>query len=128
PVGSWIALEWLERSPHADFSAELGRGLALLHRTRATRWGWDRDGYIGRLPQSNRSHARWWEFWWEERLLPQIRLAGGRFETSSWLEDLPVALEEILAPAEPEGPCLLHGDLWSGNVMSSTAGPAIFDP
>jgi fructosamine-3-kinase len=37
-------------------------------------------------------------------------------------------LEELLHPAEADGPSLLHGDLWSGNVLATTSGPALVDP
>jgi fructosamine-3-kinase len=34
----------------------------------------------------------------------------------------------VLAPAEEDGPSLLHGDLWSGNVLSASSEPALIDP
>ncbi|HEX8242728.1 MAG TPA: fructosamine kinase family protein, partial [Longimicrobium sp.] len=34
----------------------------------------------------------------------------------------------LLAGAEGAGPSLLHGDLWSGNVLSAAGDPALIDP
>ncbi len=124
----WLILEWLDPVRGQTLSEELGRGLAALHRQQAAVWGWERDGFIGSLTQSNRRCSGWAEFWWKQRLLPQILLAEGYFQGKAWQEDLPAALDRVLAPAEEEGPSLLHGDLWSGNVMATVDGPAIFDP
>jgi fructosamine-3-kinase len=43
-------------------------------------------------------------------------------------EDLSHQLGDWLAPAEDDGPSLLHGDLWQGNVLGTAAGPALIDP
>lgn len=126
----WIAMEWLAVvSTSNDFAASLGAGLATLHRATAAEWGWELAGYIGPLPQSNRPTRSWPDFWWRERIEPQLLLAreaGYRLE-DGW-EDLRSALPSLLAPAEAEGPSLLHGDLWNGNALSLRDGPALIDP
>ncbi len=128
---AWIALEWLEPAPRAaGFGERLGRGLATLHRSTGT-WGWERDNFIGSLPQENTPAATWAEFWWTRRLEPQLRRARtlGRLpaQERDW-ERLRDALPRLLAPAEEDGPSLLHGDLWSGNYMATARGPALVDP
>src|SRR5690606_17587772 len=103
---SWILLEWMEEDRATEVDRRrLGEGLAMLHRRGAEGWGWHRDGFIGRLPQSNRPHRTWHEFWWCERLEPQIAMARGRSgigSTAEW-ERFRQALPELLAPAEDEG-------------------------
>jgi fructosamine-3-kinase len=129
---SWLALEWLEPAPRsAEFGARLGRGLAALHRHGGT-WGWEADNFIGSLPQENAPVAgSWADFWWARRLDPQLRRARalGRLpaDERGW-ERLRDALPRLLAPAEGDGPSLLHGDLWSGNAIPTTRGPALVDP
>ncbi len=129
---AWIALEWLESGPPTStFSQRLGRGLAEIHRSMGPAWGWDTDGFIGRLPQLNGGRDQTWaEFWRHQRLEPQLRLARSRqlarFD-EQW-QALFRALPSLLEPAEDEGPSLLHGDLWNGNVMSVGEGPALIDP
>lgn len=119
----WLLLEWLEPAPRgADFGERLGRGLAGLHRsTRGEGWGGDEDGFIGPLPQSNAAAADWASFWRERRLEPQLRRArdAGQLPGSmgEW-DRLFARLPELLAPAEEDGSSLLHGDLWSGNVLA----------
>jgi fructosamine-3-kinase len=130
---AWLALEWLEPSRRApDFAERLGRGLAALHRAgRDDGWGWMEDNFIGPLPQENAPAASWAEFWRTRRLEPQLALArrAGRMpgKAAEW-DRLMDRLPELLAPAEADGPSLLHGDLWGGNVLAAPGGPALIDP
>ena len=129
---AWLALEWLEavRRP-ADFGERLGRGLAAIHQAPQEHWGLDEDGFIGPLPQSNRPLTSWAEFWWSQRLEPQLaasRSGGGIGAPGDW-DRLAASLPTLLATGEADGPSLLHGDLWGGNVLSAAPGdPALIDP
>lgn len=72
----WILLEWLEPGPPTPALWErLDQGLATLYRTRADRYGWPADNYIGSLPQANGWLDDWAEFWQARRLEPQLRPA-----------------------------------------------------
>lgn len=130
---AWLALEWLEPGRRApDFAERLGRGLAAIHRTgQGDGWGWMEDNFIGPLPQANAPAGSWAEFWRARRLEPQLALArrGGRLpgKEAEW-ERLLDRLPELLDPAEADGPSLLHGDLWNGNVLAAAGGPALIDP
>lgn len=131
PTGSWIALEWLDAAPPtASAWSALGSGLAAVHKVAGAGWGWERDGYIGPLEQSNSPCPTWSEFWAESRILPQLDRALDRASVGSpaeW-ERLLAAVPDIVGPAESDGPSLLHGDLWSGNVLMTPHGPALIDP
>lgn len=130
----FLALEFFGNaaaSPTA-FGGELGKQLARLHMTsRAPAYGGDPDNYIGRLPQANPSCASWPAFYRDHRLAPQIALAkrgrklGARLERqlSRLLEEVPRLLGDYEAV-----PCQLHGDLWSGNLLSTSKGPVLIDP
>jgi protein-ribulosamine 3-kinase len=111
---SWLALEWLEtKSAWEDADWEgLGLGLAELHRSVGRSWG----------------TPGWAEFWWARRIEPQLRLAGGAVGANRSWDRLQAALPELLGEPRLDGPSLLHGDLWSGNVVPTTRGPAIIDP
>ncbi|MFG1691447.1 fructosamine kinase family protein, partial [Gemmatimonadota bacterium] len=91
------------------------------------------SNYIGALPQSNGPGTEWADFWRDERILPQVERArdAGHFpgRESEELDTLLEALPGILEGAGDDGPSLLHGDLWSGNVYPGPAGePVLIDP
>jgi fructosamine-3-kinase len=128
----FLALELIESARRcSDFDALLGRGLAALHRFGAPAFGLDHDNFIGRLPQSNRPQASWSEFYWQERLRPQLERAGkaGRLPGSvrKRFDHLAERLAEWVGPEEP--PSRLHGDLWGGNLHVDERGlPCLIDP
>ncbi|MBB4637203.1 fructosamine kinase family protein [Longimicrobium terrae] len=128
-VPAWLALEWLE--PAVADEERLGRGLAALHRTPVSGWGWEEANFIGSLPQANDAEPSWAAFWRLRRMEPQLKLArrSGRLPATEneWARLLDL-LPGLLAAAEDDGPSLLHGDLWSGNVLATAAGPALIDP
>ncbi|HOC71632.1 MAG TPA: fructosamine kinase family protein [Candidatus Hydrogenedentes bacterium] len=105
-------------SPAAEaHAAEL---LAALHAIRGAAHGLPWDTLIGGLPQPNAPCASWVDFYRDRRLLPMAdraleegalprgmhrRLAAFCGRLDGWLE-------------EPEHPSLLHGDVWTTNVLA----------
>jgi len=130
---AWLAMEWIEAAARPrDFAERLGRGVAALHRAGGTEgWGWREDNYVGSLPQENRPAETWAEFWRMRRLEPQLALArsSGRLpaRAAEW-DRLMDRLPELLAAGDEDGPSLLHGDPWGGNVLAASGGPALIDP
>ena len=128
---SFLMLEYLESGNiKADFWEAFGQGLANLHRNTNSYFGLDHPNYIGSLPQSNRAHSSWTEFFIVERLEEQLRLArdSGRADRTlvQGFQDMYRHLHDLF-PDDP--PALLHGDLWSGNYMVGPGGDAvIIDP
>ncbi len=116
-----------------NFSELLGVQFAKMHRTTSDKFGFYEDNYIGSNPQINKSqNESWLEFFWENRLLFQFKLAEKNGYVDSQFRKLFRKLENrylsILDGAE-EKPTLLHGDLWSGNFMVDEIGnPVLIDP
>ena len=129
---AWLMLEWLEPGPRtAGSQATLGEQLAAMHRNSAEAFGWASNNFIGSLPQSNRKHDRWFEFWRDERLLPQIEHVDRQLGVANRkrLERVIEQSADLLEAIESEGPSLLHGDLWGGNLHTLADGtPALVDP
>lgn len=126
-----LLLEWVEQdgAKHGLWN-EFGRCLAELHAISNTHFGLNHDNYIGSLPQRNTAHGTWAEFYREERLILQMKLAEKNGQLTSKMKrgfDALFAELENIFPKEK--PSLLHGDLWSGNMMVAKNGvPCIFDP
>lgn len=126
--GGWLVLEFLEGKPATgDDWASLGRQLAGLHQVTAPDFGFDSDNFIGTLTQSNRRHQHWAEFYREERLRPQFQAARSWFDAADHAR-IDTFLARLPSLVDPGEPALIHGDLWSGNVLISGAGPVLIDP
>lgn len=122
---SYLVLEHIEFGRgNAQSHARLGRDLARMHRHTAQRFGWWRDNTIGATPQPNAHCDDWIEFWREQRLGHQLRLAEANGYGGQLLDEL----ERFFTDHRPQS-SLLHGDLWSGNYAIAADGtPVIFDP
>ena len=128
---SFIILEFIAGAVlQPGFWQTFGQQLAQLHQHTNDSFGLDYDNYIGSLHQNNQQHATWPEFFINERLQAQIKMARDHHQMDSSViskfENLFSRLNELF-PNEP--PALLHGDLWSGNFMTGNNGePVIMDP
>jgi protein-ribulosamine 3-kinase len=113
-----------------DYWLVFGRKLAALHNHTHDQFGFPHDNYIGSTPQPNSWIENGHAFFAENRLIYQARLATqrgllGRADMHQ-VERMAASLPEIV-PVQPAS--LIHGDLWSGNVMTDETGsPAIIDP
>jgi len=128
-IYAYILLEFIDSGmKNSHFMEDFGRSLARLHRNTSSYFGLEIDNYMGSLPQINHKHDSWNEFFVEERLKRQVSLAVGFFSKADIdsFERIYSRLDELI-PNEP--PCLLHGDLWSGNYMVANDGSAcLIDP
>jgi fructosamine-3-kinase len=100
----------------------LGSALAGVHRVTSKQYGWHRDNWIGPLEQLNRWHDDWPTFFAECRVRPHLAALPSTVRRRVE-QALDGPLHELL-PAHPPA-SLVHGDLWSGNVV---AGRWLIDP
>ena len=130
-IESFLLLAWVDAkrgSPQA--TQNLGAQLAQVHSNTAAEFGLDHNNYIGSLQQSNKKHAKWSDFFIQERLQPMVSLAIDKrlleYADAGDFEKLYAKLPELF---EEEAPALLHGDLWSGNYLTTPTGePYLIDP
>lgn len=128
---AFLVLEYIEtkRPKNVDFEL-LGTQLAALHNVSSTKFGFEHDNFIGSLPQQNNYHKEWGDFYINERLIPQIKLA----QSKTLLERADIPRTETMLHVchqlfQNVAPSLLHGDLWNGNYLISTNGtPYLIDP
>lgn len=128
----FLVAEYIDQGPpRPDLQEALGRGLAALHGATAQAFGFASDTYCGSTLQPNPWTVDWIEFYREHRLRHQLRLltdAGKLSDTDmASFERVLVRLDQLLDATAP--PSLIHGDLWSGNLLVTRTGdPALIDP
>jgi fructosamine-3-kinase len=128
---SFLLLEDLPAASRtSDFWPSLGRRLARLHAHTSPRFGFAQDNFIGSTPQPNAWTDDGYDFFADHRLLYQARLARERgllpATDESRVESLAGRLRDLV-PVQPAS--LVHGDLWSGNVIVGPEGAAcLIDP
>lgn len=126
-----LVLEWINQGARtSQFWKLFGEQLAALHQVQDESFGFTRNNFMGALPQSNRRHTDWNQFFVSERLEPQLKLAADRKLLSvkeiKQFEKLYTRLPLIFSPSRP---VLLHGDLWSGNFLcDEQSRPVLIDP
>jgi fructosamine-3-kinase len=127
---SYIVLKWLDLGGGSNQSwTAMGHQLAAMHRAGTNKnFGWSRNNTIGSTPQINTWMDNWADFFAEQRIGYQLKLAkrrGGSFPEVNRVVD---AVRNKLADWQPQA-SLVHGDLWSGNAAISSDGtPIILDP
>lgn len=117
-----LLMSFLSGQSHFNHLAEEHAAalLAELHQNRGPAFGLERDTLIGGLQQPNPWTDSWVTFFREQRLLymgrecMQSRLVSSDF--FSRLERFANNLERWLQ--EPEYPSLIHGDVWTTNVLA----------
>lgn len=93
--------------------ADIGAGVARLHAHQDVLYGWPVDYSLGTVLLANRQRGDWPGFWAEQRLVATASLLDRPWRAR--VETLARRIAELLPAAPP--PSLLHGDLWSGNIL-----------
>ncbi|TPW33568.1 fructosamine kinase family protein [Martelella alba] len=102
------------RSGPGNAQADLGTVLAKLHAPTDRRFGWPDDYAFGRVTIHNRTASSWVEFWRDNRIVNNLPHVPR--DLARRLEHLAGDLGNLIPDQPPAA--LVHGDLWSGNVMS----------
>src|SRR5918993_2495925 len=117
-----LLMEFIEGSTRFTEGAERHAAelLARLHGITADSYGHERDTLIGALDQPNPPTKSWTEFFRDHRLLYIAHVAheAGRLpvEDLHRVERLSEKVDEFIE--DPNPPALIHGDVWSANVLA----------
>lgn len=103
-----------------QIEGQIGELLSHLHQITATQYGLERDTLIGPIHQPNTQSDSWIAFFREHRLLymADIALQSGKLSQSLYdrIQIFAQNIDQYLI--EPEKPVLIHGDIWTTNVLT----------
>ncbi len=127
---NWLALPFVNDAHNTRNWTALGRGLASLHSQHQPQFGFTCDNFCGPTPQPNPLTSNGYLFFAQQRLQHQARLNAQKSQITvadaAQIDRLCTRLKDLLPH---QAPALLHGDLWSGNVLFSVRGePVLIDP
>jgi fructosamine-3-kinase len=128
---NYLLMEWIvEGKAGKNYWEEMAQGLAQLHGNKASKYGLEEDNYISILPQVNSESENWTEFFIENRLEKMLAIALSKKKIDlDFLKRFRTIYPKISSFFPDEKPSLVHGDLWSGNVLINDQGlPCLIDP
>jgi protein-ribulosamine 3-kinase len=129
--GSYLMLDFVaESTKKEDYWQNLGIKLAELHNITNDKFGLNFNNYVGALRQINDFTEDGIQFYHEKRLSIQLESAykAKRVDYKLYI-DLNNIFSKINSLFPKEKPSLIHGDLWSGNIMVGNKGQAtLVDP
>lgn len=129
--GAYLMLDFVAETHKKDnYWEDFGQKLAQLHSHTNAQFGLHFNNYVGSLRQINDFMDDGHQFFMEKRLVTQLERAYKAklldFKTYTDLNNL---FSKIYTMFPKEQPSLLHGDLWSGNMMVAADGhAALVDP
>jgi fructosamine-3-kinase len=118
-----LLMEFVEGDSHFYAASERHAAelLAALHTIRGKQFGFERDTLIGGLHQPNPGYDSWIDFFREQRLFymggeaARLGQLPGNFLRR--LEQFAAHLGDWLQ--EPDYPALIHGDVWTTNILAT---------
>ena len=126
---AFLALEYIPNGNIRNWEL-FGEKLAIIHRNHNEFFGLDYDNYIGSLKQTNKNEDNWKDFYSNQRILHLTKFAFDREllskTDSKKLKEICLKLDEYIPFSKPS---LVHGDLWTGNLIFGVDGKPVFiDP
>ena len=109
---------------------QLGIGLAKLHQQPFKEYGFESSNFIGLNIQKNVLSDNWGAFFFEYRLWFQTQLIVSS-SIRHLFEEVLMNKKEVIIEflnSHCEHPSLVHGDLWSGNVLFDSEHAWLIDP
>jgi fructosamine-3-kinase len=128
-----IVYQYIENDGVIDDKIEIqiAKHLINLHSNSSEMYGFEINNIIGTSRQYNTKHSNWIEFFASERLR---KFANNTYDCGAInlklltrIENFSQKLDKYLI--QPKKPSLLHGDIWSGNILTNNGQlKAFIDP
>ncbi len=126
----FLLLDWMNLN---NFNQKkLGKGLAEIHlnsnKNKPNKFGYPVPGFIGTTRQLDGWESNWVDCFTRLRIKPQLSLLKNGSFTIDLINRIISKIKDHLSDHDPMN-CLIHGDLWSGNVSTGKNEKGIlFDP
>tara|TARA_Y100000589_G_scaffold332297_1_gene391320 strand:- start:7058 stop:7906 length:849 start_codon:yes stop_codon:yes gene_type:complete len=125
----YIIIEYIKQGNKLTWDL-FGENLAKLHRISNDKFGLDHNNYIGSLVQNNSFENEWSSFYCNNRILNLTKIARNKKlidkKDCALIDQLCIDIKNIIPEAKPS---LIHGDLWSGNLLCNENNqPVLIDP
>ncbi|MBA6233559.1 MULTISPECIES: fructosamine kinase family protein [unclassified Colwellia] len=105
-----------------------GAKLAMMHKCSSHgKFGWQHDNYIGDTLQPNNWRSNWKTFFAEQRVAWQLQLLSEKSIKLGDIDHIANICHDRLNHHDVK-PCLVHGDLWLGNLGFTDSASVIYDP
>ncbi len=126
---SFLILNYIPfESPVSNDWYHLAQQLAHMHQNSTHgQFGWQHDNYIGHTLQPNTWQSNWRTFFAEQRIAWQLQLLDEKSIKLGDIDHITQVCHDALGHHKVS-PCLVHGDLWQGNMGFFQHTPVIFDP
>tara|TARA_Y100001978_G_scaffold175762_1_gene168205 strand:- start:69 stop:947 length:879 start_codon:yes stop_codon:yes gene_type:complete len=126
----YLLLEWLDLNNLNQ--SKLGTGIAEIHlssnQKKPNKFGYQIPGFIGTTKQLDGWESNWVDCFIKLRIEPQLFLLKHCSNNVNLINSIKSKIKVHLCDHEPTH-CLVHGDLWSGNISSGhNEKGIIFDP
>lgn len=127
----YLVLSWIDKEfQNNNFWKNFAHQLANLHQHKSNKFGLEYSNYMGQLLQKNSFFNDFDNFFIENRLKPQVKIAfDKKLLTKGDLRKFEYLYQQLPTIFPKEEPSAIHGDLWSGNYISTANNKAVFiDP
>lgn len=127
---AYLVLNWLDET--FGRQADLGRAVARMHQCYHQQFGFVDNHQTKALVKDNSWNSSWADFYVQQRLLPEVKVAADRGRWNRWRED---HFQQMVGKFQQYyrnhavKASLLHGDLWAGNFLfAGDHAPYLIDP
>lgn len=119
--------------PKPSFWKNLGTQLAHLHKAKQNIFGFPEDNFIGQAIQKNKNPKNfdWPNFFWENRIEHKLNALFEKYKFQLRKKQYLKLKNKIYETLSNHScyPSLVHGDLWSGNILCDSKQQAfLIDP
>lgn len=126
---AYLVLNWLDESLGSQ--ADLGRAVAKMHKQTNRQFGFVDNHQTKALVKDNSWNSSWDDFYINQRLLPEAKVAADRGRWNRWraehFQQMVKKFHQYYHGRDIQA-SLLHGDLWAGNFMFANHQPYLIDP